>query len=603
MTHQAHPPAALLPLSAQDPHQIGPYRVVGRLGAGGMGVVFAGLDPNGTRTAVKLVHASFAADPEFRARFAREISVLQRVNGMCTARILGCDPDAVAPWLAAEYVPGPTLENRVRSQGALQRNEWFGLMAGLAEALVAVHAVGVVHRDLKPSNVILSPSGPKLVDFGIARVLDGTAMTRTGALVGSPGWVSPEEYGDTPVDAAADVYGWALIAVYAASGKPPYGIGRPEVLAMRAMTEPVDTSSVPAPLRALIDKALAKKPSFRPSVQEILTTIVETWRGHHGEQAIEGRTAIDDLTARLDRTWIMPAADPAWPTPSALAPRGTRRRTGLSVLILAIVLGTGVGAAIALKVLPQGTGSQARSSGVSTATSLSAPATTGTDQHGTAPPSSAPPPQTSADLAAALDLAFAATPAANFSFEGGFTQSNSGGLATGRLVSRQSHDDLDFRVNPYDEGVEPGGRYVVLASSTVYPGRPGSNGEDLSGMQPAHSAWYALMIAGTASPSTIREVVANSTRMKRKGRAYSGVLAIEKTSGRLRDLLGAWLGGDVAEVSPTSYITYKLTIDSQDRPKNFRLTWCVPVGNAGIYESDFTTVYRGWKSNDTIKKP
>lgn len=285
-----------------------------------MGVVFAGIDTRGVRVAVKLIHASYASDSEFRARFAREISVLDRVNGACTARILDSDGNAARPWLAAEYVPGPTLENHVRTHGTLQGDALFGLAAGLAEALVAVHAAGVVHRDIKPSNVILSPSGPKLVDFGIARALDASVMTRTGTLVGSPGWVSPEEYSDAPAGPPADVYGWAMLVVYAATGAPPYGTGRPEVLALKVLNETVDTSMLPNLLRSLVDRALAKLPETRPSSRELLDMAAKAWQAHQGTQAIDSFEAADNVTARLDRTWILPIEDLNWPA----APAATR---------------------------------------------------------------------------------------------------------------------------------------------------------------------------------------------------------------------------------------------------------------------------------------
>ncbi|GAA2650206.1 serine/threonine protein kinase [Nonomuraea recticatena] len=588
----------MIPINGDDPRQIGPYHIVGRLGAGGMGVVYAGLGPDGVRIAVKLIHASFAADPEFRARFAREISVLGRVRGVCTARILASDANAARPWLAAEYVPGPTLEEYVQANGPLQGDRWFGLVAGLAEALAAVHAVGVVHRDIKPSNVILSPSGPRLVDFGIARALDGTSVTRSGTLIGSPGWVSPEEYRSTPAATAADVYGWGMLAVYAATGRPPYGTGRPEVLAMRVLNDPVDTSAVPASLRELVDRSLAKEPLSRPSTQEVLEAVSGAWR-------IGGA---DELTARLDRTWVLPVEDVPWP-----GPRGGGRRTAMAYVAAVLVLG--VGAAAALRLLPEAEPS-ARATPTATAMA-SRPPTSASDSTPPSPdtssseptPSSEPtsaspstpaqsePPRTPTELAAVLDLALEATPAASFSFEGGFTQSSASATATGRTVTTEhGGSDLDMLVEAGDD--RPRARYVVLDGGTLHPGA-----ERVSVLRPESPEWVTLMIAGTAGPSIIREVVANSTRMRRKGHTYTGTMAIDQTSGLLRDLLNSWAGGDVERTSPRSYLTYSLSTDPDGRPRRFRLTWCVPTGDSGIYRSDFITTYRDWRADGRIDKP
>ncbi|HLU28415.1 MAG TPA: serine/threonine-protein kinase [Glycomyces sp.] len=303
------------PLLTGDPQRIGPYRVVGRLGAGGMGVVCAAVDASGRRVAVKLVHEALSVDIEFRRRFSRETSVLSRVEGACLARMLDSDPGTERPWLATEFIPGPTLEQQVQAEGPPAESVVYGLALGVAEALVSMHAAGVVHRDLKPSNVILSPEGPRLIDFGIAKVLDSTSMTRTGTLVGSPGWISPEEYGDGPAGAPADIYGWALLVLYATTGEPPYGTGRPEVLAYRVREETPDVQAVPEGLRDLVRRALSKDPAERPTADEVLAAVTETWRGEDSEQRQ------DDVTSLIQRTWVLPRHEaPDWPEPGAAPP-------------------------------------------------------------------------------------------------------------------------------------------------------------------------------------------------------------------------------------------------------------------------------------------
>lgn len=330
------------PLREDDPRVIGPYRLVHRLGVGGMGTVFAAVDDQGRRVAVKRVHPELARDREFRERFRREIALLGRVQGEFVARMLAADPDAAEPWLATEYVPGPTLTQRIAKQDPLGEQEVIGFAAALAEAIGSLHDVNVVHRDLKPSNLILSPIGPRLIDLGIARALDQTSLTRTGMVVGSPGWISPEEYRGDEVGPAADVYGWALLVLYAATGRPPFGTGRPEVLATRVLTEVPEVSGVPAPLDELVRSALAKEPERRPDLAAIREGCRRAWR------AVEAEA--EDVTRFLERTWVMPATDePEWRVPAP-----ARRR--LVVPALAAMLGMAVLGAGALAVtgLPGG---------------------------------------------------------------------------------------------------------------------------------------------------------------------------------------------------------------------------------------------------------
>ncbi|MFL6054252.1 MAG: serine/threonine-protein kinase [Actinoallomurus sp.] len=324
-------PGGVSPLLDHDPAEAGPYRLIGRLGSGGMGVVYAGLAATGERVAVKVVHPELAHDQEFRARFAREVTLLEKVRGACIVRMLDADANAARPWLATEYVPGPTLEAHMRGHGPLAGDELHGVASGLAEALVSMHAAGVVHRDLKPANVILSPSGPRVVDLGIARAVDEAGVTRTGVLIGSPAWLSPEHYGDGEVGPATDVHAWGLLVAFAATGRLPFGSGRPEVLAVRVLQEEVDLAGLDPALSAIASKALIKDPGERPSAAELLAAVTEAWRGHVG-------TGTDDLsdanaaTALIERTWVMPNVDdPAWaaavPSPEPLPGKPVRRRT------------------------------------------------------------------------------------------------------------------------------------------------------------------------------------------------------------------------------------------------------------------------------------
>lgn len=556
-----------------------------------MGIVYAGVDAAGQRSAVKLIHQTHASDREFRDRFRREVAMLRLVRGTCCVRILDADAEAEQPWLATEYIAGRTLDDHVARHGPLTGDDLFGLAAGLAEAVVAVHAAQVVHRDLKASNVMLSPQGPRLVDFGIARSLDGTSLTATGLVVGSPAWVSPEEYAGGPTGSAADVYGWALVVVYAATGRQPYGMARPEVLALRVMNEPVDTSMVPAALRPVIDAALAKAPGARPAMDEVLAAVAGAWRERHGEAGIVTWDPAADVTTRLNRVWSYQGQDMAqWPSQPPAPPRRSKFRRFSPVVATVAALGCTAG--VLLNLPSDATAGPARPSATPTAPGVSAPAS----------PSATPAaPRTAAELAAALDLALSVMPAAEFSFDGGFTQSAAGAKASGRLVSGDVPDYDDFEMTVDAEEEDPA-RYVITGGE-LYLDRPGAPAMDMSDKRPEDATWYALMVAGMAGPYTVQQVVHNSENFHQAGRTYIGNLPATKTNGPLRSLLASWLGTDVSGATSSSYLSYRLTIDERNRPTKFSLTWKVPLDGGGTYASEFTTSYRGWAEDGEISKP
>lgn len=343
--------AGIESLLPQDPAEVGRFRLVGRLGAGGMGVVYAGVSATGQRVAVKVVHAELAHDPEFRARFAREIRLLGKIQSACTVRVLDGDAEADRPWFATEYVPGPTLRAHVDAAGPLAGDELYGVASGLAEALLSMHAAGVVHRDLKPANVILSPSGPKVVDLGIARAVDDVGVTRTGMLFGSPGWLSPEHYRHGPVGPAADVHAWGLLIAFAGTGRLPFGSGRPEVMAVRVLQDEADLAGIDAELSPIVAAALAKAPGDRPSAAGVLAAVTEAWRRRTSAD-VHDLPDGDAATALLQRTWLMPDVDdPAWAfvSPDGAPVRGERRR--LRTPILLTLGGTLLGAAALAAVL------------------------------------------------------------------------------------------------------------------------------------------------------------------------------------------------------------------------------------------------------------
>ncbi|MEU6555663.1 protein kinase [Streptomyces sp. NPDC046915] len=258
------------PLAADEPAVIGPYRLLGRLGAGGMGRVYLGRSAGGRTVAVKIVHPHFALDEEFRARFRREIAAARRVGGAWTAPVLDADPDAPVPWVATAYVAGPTLAAAVEADGPLPAPSVRALGAGLAEALAAVHELGLVHRDVKPSNVLLTLDGPLLIDFGIARATDGTAsLTSSGVSVGSPGYMSPEQIVGKGVTGAADVFSLGAVLAYAATGEPPFPGDSSAALLYKVVHEEPELGALGGELREVAGACLAKEPGRRPTPGEV----------------------------------------------------------------------------------------------------------------------------------------------------------------------------------------------------------------------------------------------------------------------------------------------------------------------------------------------
>jgi eukaryotic-like serine/threonine-protein kinase len=261
------------PLQPGDPQQVGRYQLLGRLGVGGMGQVFLGQSPGGRLVAVKLIRAGLAADREFRARFAREVAAARHVSGMFTAAVVDADPDAPQPWLVTAYVPGPSLAEAVDSQGPLPVTSVLTLAAGLAEGLGAIHAEGMVHRDLKPSNVLLASDGPRIIDFGISRVADATALTRADFVVGSPGFMSPEQALGNDVGPASDIFSLGAVLAFAAAGEGPFGAGTATALLYRVVYDPPTTGKLPGRIRSLVDRCLAKDPRSRPTTDQLLTEL------------------------------------------------------------------------------------------------------------------------------------------------------------------------------------------------------------------------------------------------------------------------------------------------------------------------------------------
>ena len=262
---------------------------------------------------MKVLRPELADDPEFRVRFGREVTILTRVQGVCTVRVIAADTEAPKPFPVTEYADGPSLSEYIGARGPLDAGMLYGLATGLAEALTGIDAAGIVHRDLKPSNVLLTSGGPKVIDFGIAQALDATSLTRTGITVGSAGFMAPEQI-TGKAGTAADVFTWAVTVAYAASGQSPFGTGHVRRHAVPDHARPTpDISAVPPGLRPPVEAALAKEPRDRPTASQVLSQLT------HNTTAEQPRYQWDTATSPRPssrRPGIRPARGPAQPNRS-----------------------------------------------------------------------------------------------------------------------------------------------------------------------------------------------------------------------------------------------------------------------------------------------
>lgn len=320
------------PPAPNDPSSFGEYSVTGRLGKGGQGVVYLAEDPEGEQYAIKVLNDQWAADDDLRKRFAREVRAAQKVASFCTAAIIDAQLDDDPPYVVSEFVPGKDLQETV-AKGKVQRGSKLQRLAvSTATALVAIHKAGIVHRDFKPGNVLLGPDGPRVIDFGIARVDDGTA-TMTNSIIGTPSYMAPEQIEGRGITDKCDIFAWGCVIAFASTGRAPFGSDTVPAVVHRVVSAPPDLDGVDENLRPIIETCLDKNPDNRPNAQTLLMRLL----GHDGPEANTDTESALKQGEQIAQTGVvtggqMPFA-PDSPGPSAVGgpdPRMGRQPSGVS---------------------------------------------------------------------------------------------------------------------------------------------------------------------------------------------------------------------------------------------------------------------------------
>ncbi|WP_434740132.1 serine/threonine-protein kinase [Micromonospora sp. SH-82] len=317
MTEVARDPSTgPAPLWANDPVTAGPYRLVGRLGAGGQGVVFLGEDDRGDRVAVKMINVDLS-DPRARSQFMKEIAAARRVAPFCTAQVLFADPDSERPYVVSEFIEGPTLYRQVREHGPVTGNALHRLAVGTATALAAIHRSDVVHCDFKPDNVVLGRDGPRVIDFGISRAV-GVTETVTSRVLGTTAYMAPERFRNDAIGPPCDVFAWAATIAFAAGGRPPFGSDSLFAVMHRVVNEPPDLPPLPPGLEELVRECLAKDPAGRPTAEQILMRLL-------GQDAREpGPTPDTTVLVVGSETAGAPTPNEPLPIPTIASDQATR---------------------------------------------------------------------------------------------------------------------------------------------------------------------------------------------------------------------------------------------------------------------------------------
>jgi len=572
-----------------DPPYLGGYRIERRLGEGGQGLVYLGVSPSGEKVAIKVLRSRPLAGDA--SAISREIAAARQVAEFCTASILDVALDHDPPYIVSEYVDGPTLQQVIKTEGVRTGAALHRLAVATITALAAIHRAGVVHRDFKPGNVLLAPDGPRVIDFGIARILDAT--TTTGATTGSPPYMAPEHFTGARVGPEADVFAWGSTMVFAATGRPPFGGESFAAVAYRILHAEPELSALPEPLREVVRQCLAKDPARRPTAHEVLLRLLNRGDPAADDALEQGRAVARGVAP--PSSGDDPPTEPATPRRKVLAGAGT----------VAAALAAS-GAMLGYRLLVGGATERTAGEPSPGAAATSARRPTA---------SAAPPlPERPQELVAAIDAALVTVPSADFSFTGFITQSSWSVSAKGRLF----HDSEESRETAYDmlvtypdedeneRHISPE-RLIIVAGIGYAVQRRNAKFETWPSFKrsPGYAA-AAQMVYAMSSPETVMELVTGTPRLQRRGRTYTGGVTLEQAGRNIQLYVRDWSGqGEQGEedVGNVGHFTYSLTVDERILPTRLRLGWRMPYGDGSILESQFTTTYTRWRNDQKINPP
>lgn len=561
---------------------IGPYRIIRQLGQGGQGVVHLGENDRGELAAVKVMNGGIDRS------FARELAAARQVDEFCTARVLLADLDHDPPYVASEFIDGPALS----AVGPVRGAALTRLAIGTATALAAIHRAGVVHRDFKPANVLMGPDGPRVIDFGISRLIDVTATKEGGA--GTPPFMAPEQFDGSPVGPAADVFAWGSTMVYAATGRPPFGKDTFAAVAYRILHAEPDLGDLPEPLRAVVARCLAKDPAHRLTARDLLLQLL-------GEEA----PVREDAALRHGATVAHGAGDAApasGPSPDhGTAPTSPGQGGGAVQGQPAAGRTTG---GLSRRALLAGGGAVAAA--VATTGMLlwrSMPGTgtpsTGTPSTGAAVKTTSPSPPTVGELATAIESAVGATPMADFSYKGGLSQGDWTFSAKGRLVYAHGAGS-----SPFDTRMD-----MTVESNDIRPQkvllglRDHVNGKLVEDPDTVPILEYANYAHAMAAIGIIADLTRMTKQISPSGRSYSGALATTSGPAPLWEVfLKMPTVADTKEKLAKTNLSWQLRLDERNRPTFFEIAWHLLLEDGVRLSSTFTTKYAEWRAGE-IREP
>ncbi|MEV4890950.1 serine/threonine-protein kinase [Nonomuraea sp. NPDC055795] len=601
---------------------IGPYRILRELGRGGQGTVYLGRDDRGELAAVKVVHG-------FDRAFDRELAAARQVAEFCTARVLRADLDHNPPYVASEFIDGPALHQVAPLRGAALTR----LAIGTATALTAIHRAGVVHRDFKPGNVLMGPDGPRVIDFGIARVVD---LSQSQGAAGTPPYMAPEQFAGGQVGPAADVFAWGATMVFAASGRPPFGSDTLAAVAYRIIHADPDLGDLPEPLRTIVARCLAKNPAARPAARDLLLNLL-------GEHA----PAQPDAALRQGVAAAQPAGDmgpSAWPAPGArgamagapgapgaasavpgmpgvpgvvpgasTAPGsgggavptdgtpgraragGVSRRAALAGGVAVLAAAT-TGVVLWRGGLGQGTGTRANPTAESTPTAT--PTTSPTTSPATSPspsstPSAAAPPA-AGQLADVMESAVGLAPLADFTLDARITQGTWHTTATGRLAYDPQVSDVRMDARVIAEHVEPALTGRVLMAEQDYVG-----GKLVTDQAKTPIMLYARFVHAVASIANVADLARLTSGVQSEGRTYTGSLPTTKGPESLWRQISAINNDEIPEARlAKTTLSWVLKLDEHNRPRSLRLSWHMLLDQGARLTSPFDVTYTGWRDGE-----